>query len=54
VKFWLLDGPQARRAILSYLKLKLPFEVSHGLEATPETFAKLFTAVDIGKGVAEL
>ena len=35
-------------------KLKLPFEVSHGLEATPEAFTKLFTGANIGKVVVEL
>lgn len=35
-------------------RLKLPFEVSHGLEATPEAFTKLFTGGNIGKVVVEL
>ncbi len=35
-------------------QLKLPFEVSHGLEATPEAFTKLFTGGNIGKVVVEL
>jgi NADPH-dependent curcumin reductase CurA len=34
--------------------LKLPFEVSHGLEATPEAFTKLFTGANIGKVVVQL
>lgn len=34
--------------------LKLPFEVSHGLETTPEAFTKLFTGANIGKVVVEL
>lgn len=34
--------------------LKLPFEVSHGLEATPAAFTKLFTGANIGKVVVEL
>jgi len=35
-------------------QLKLPFEVSHGLEATPAAFTKLFTGANIGKVVVEL
>ena len=35
-------------------KLRLPFEVSAGLEATPEAFTKLFTGANIGKVVVEL
>jgi NADPH-dependent curcumin reductase CurA len=35
-------------------QLKLPFEVSHGLEATPEAFTKLFTGANVGKVVVEL
>ncbi|MFM9937115.1 MAG: NADP-dependent oxidoreductase [Novosphingobium sp.] len=35
-------------------QLKLPFEVSHGLEAIPEAFTKLFTGGNIGKVVVEL
>ena len=35
-------------------KLKLPFEVSQGLDATPEAFTKLFTGGNIGKVVVEL
>ncbi len=35
-------------------KLRLPFEVSTGLEATPEAFTKLFTGANIGKVVVEL
>jgi NADPH-dependent curcumin reductase CurA len=34
--------------------LRLPFDVSHGLEATPEAFTKLFTGANIGKVVVEL
>jgi NADPH-dependent curcumin reductase CurA len=34
--------------------LKLPFEVSQGLEATPEAYSKLFTGANIGKVVVEL
>lgn len=34
--------------------LKLPFEVSRGLEATPAAFTKLFTGANIGKVVVEL
>ncbi len=35
-------------------QLKLPFEVSQGLETTPEAFTKLFTGANIGKVVVEL
>ena len=35
-------------------QLKLPFEVNHGLEATPEAFTKLFTGANVGKVVVEL
>ncbi|OYU33521.1 NADP-dependent oxidoreductase [Novosphingobium sp. PASSN1] len=35
-------------------QLRLPFEVSTGLEATPEAFTKLFTGANIGKVVVEL
>jgi len=35
-------------------QLKLPFEVSQGLESTPEAFTKLFTGANIGKVVVEL
>lgn len=35
-------------------QLNLPFEVSQGLEATPDAFTKLFTGGNIGKVVVEL
>lgn len=35
-------------------QLRLPFEVSKGLEATPAAFTKLFTGANIGKVVVEL
>jgi NADPH-dependent curcumin reductase CurA len=35
-------------------QLKLPFEVSQGLESIPEAFTKLFTGANIGKVVVEL
>lgn len=35
-------------------QLKLPFDVSRGLEATPAAFTKLFTGANIGKVVVEL
>jgi len=35
-------------------QLRLPFEVSHGLEATPSAFTKLFTGANVGKVVVEL
>jgi hypothetical protein len=34
--------------------LRLPYEVSHGLEATPEAYSKLFSGANIGKVVVEL
>ncbi len=35
-------------------KLRLPFEVSKGLEETPAAFTKLFTGANVGKVVVEL
>lgn len=35
-------------------QLTLPFEVSYGLETTPEAFTKLFTGGNIGKVVVEI